>query len=294
MSEKEAGSVLTSENAEEFYANRLGLADNDSNEAVEETPAEPEESEEQSGQEDIKATEEKKQNPKLEKRFSELTKQREQARQELAKEREARESLEARLNAIEGKSNPVVETNGKPLPDDFADAFEYAEALATYAAENALRLRDKQDADKVVQAERDKVLGSWQERMNATKAELPDYEDMVQSSDVVVSDPVRDAILESEVGPRILYHLAENPEIGNKLNSMSMASALKEIGKLEARFENSETAETKPAVVKSKAPAPIKPIGSTSSAVEAGIDSNGEFKGSYQQWKQSRQAGKIR
>ena len=296
MSEKEAGSVLTSENAEEFYANRLGLADNDSNEAVEETPAEPEESEEQSGQEEIKATEEKKQNPKLEKRFSELTKQREQAKQELAKEREARASLEARLSEFESKSKPAVEvkTDSKPLPADFADAFEYAEALATYAAENALRVRDKQDAERVVQAERDKVLGSWQERMNATKAELPDYEDMVQSSDVVVSDQVRDAILESEVGPRILYHLAENPEIGTKLNSMSMASALKEIGKLEARFENSETVETKPAVAKSKAPAPIKPIGSTSSAIDAGIDSNGEFRGSYQQWKQSRQAGKIR
>jgi len=296
MSEKEAGSVLTSENAEEFYANRLGLADNDSNEAVEETPAEPEESEEQSGQEEIKATEEKKQNPKLEKRFSELTKQREQAKQELAKEREARASLEARLSEFESKSKPAVEvkTDSKPLPADFADAFEYAEALATYAAENALRVRDKQDAERVVQAERDKVLGSWQERMNATKAELPDYEDMVQSSDVVVSDQVRDAILESEVGPRILYHLAENPEIGTKLNSMSMASALKEIGKLEARFENSETVETKPAVAKSKAPAPIKPIGSTSSAVDVGVDSNGEFRGSYQQWKQSRQAGKIR
>jgi uncharacterized FlaG/YvyC family protein len=109
MSEKEAGSVLTSENAEQFYANRLGLADDVQDVAVvEETPAEPVETEEQSGQEEIKATEEKKSNPKLEKRFSELTKQREQANQALAKEREAREALEARLSEYEKREAPQV------------------------------------------------------------------------------------------------------------------------------------------------------------------------------------------
>jgi hypothetical protein len=295
MSEKEAGSVLTSENAEQFYANRLGLADDVQDVAVvEETPAEPVETEEQSGQEEIKATEEKKSNPKLEKRFSELTKQREQANQALAKEREAREALEARLSEYEKREAPqVVDENVEPQPSQFTDAFEYAKALAEYAAENALRNRDKQDAERKVADERSKVMQTWQQRIDATKAELPDYEEMITSSEVVVSDLVRDAIIESDVGPRILYYLAENPEIGVKLSSMSMSSALREIGKMEARFENVETAE-KPAVARSKAPAPIKPLRSTSTNVDAGIDTNGEYHGTYQQWKQSRQAGKIR
>jgi hypothetical protein len=295
MSEKEAGSVLTSENAEQFYANRLGLADDVQDVAVvEETPTEPVETEEQSGQEEIKATEEKKSNPKLEKRFSELTKQREQANQALAKEREAREALEARLSEYEKREAPqVVDENVEPQPSQFTDAFEYAKALAEYAAENALRNRDKQDAERKVADERSKVMQTWQQRIDATKAELPDYEEMITSSEVVVSDQVRDAIIESDVGPRILYYLAENPELGVKLSSMSMSSALREIGKMEARFENVETAE-KPAVARSKAPAPIKPLRSTSTNVDAGIDTNGEYHGTYQQWKQSRQAGKIR
>ena len=295
MSEKEAGSVLTSENAEQFYANRLGLADDVQDVAVvEETPTEPVETEEQSGQEEIKATEEKKSNPKLEKRFSELTKQREQANQALAKEREAREALEARLSEYEKREAPqVVDENVEPQPSQFTDAFEYAKALAEYAAENALRNRDKQDAERKVADERSKVMQTWQQRIDATKAELPDYEEMITSSEVVVSDLVRDAIIESDVGPRILYYLAENPELGVKLSTMSMSSALREIGKMEARFENVETAE-KPAVARSKAPAPIKPLRSTSTNVDAGIDTNGEYHGTYQQWKQSRQAGKIR
>jgi hypothetical protein len=119
---------------------------------------------------------------------------------------------------------------------------------------------------------------------------------MVTSSDVVVSDHIRDAILESDVGPQILYHLAENPELADKLNSTSPISALRQIGRLEAQFERKEApvAETKPSVARSKAPAPINPIKTGSGVVDVGVDSNGEFHGTYQQWREARKNGKVR
>ena len=308
MSEKEAGSVVTSANAEEFYANRLGLAEEAPVEAVEEKSAEPtEEANDQSEQptEEIetKATEEKKQNPKLEKRFSELTKQREEARKEAAKEREARESLENRIKELEGRAEPKpVEENVKPSPSQFNDAFEYAEALAEWSAENALLNRDKAEAERKVQDERSKVIKSWNDRLINVKADLPDYDEMIASaSDITVNDAIRDAMLESEQGPRILYHLAENPELAEKLNTLSTVSALREIGKLEAKFEASETpkdaktdAETKPSIARSKAPAPISPIKTSSAVADVGVGADGEFHGTYQQWRDSRKAGKIR
>lgn len=304
MSEQQAANVLTSENSEEFYSNRLGLADEAPVEAdpVEETPeSEPiEEAEEQSGQEseEIKATEEKKPNPKLEKRFSELTKQREDARKEAQREREQREQLESRLKELEQRANPtpVYQENEKPQPYQFTDAFEYAEALSEWSAEQALLNRDKQEAERRANQDRQKMLNEWQSRLDAAKTELPDYEDMVASSDVQVSDAVRDAILESDVGPRILYHLAENPDVAEKLNAGSMISALRQIGKLEAQFEKKEApvAEFKPSVARSKAPAPINPIKGSSGVVDVGVDTNGEFHGTYQQWKESRKSGKLR
>ena len=236
MSEKEAGNVVTSANAEEFYANRLGLAEEAPVEAVEEKSAEPtEEANDQSEQptEEIetKATEEKKQNPKLEKRFSELTKQREEARKEAAKEREARESLESRIKELEGRAEPKpVEENVKPSPSQFNDAFEYAEALAEWSAENALLNRDKAENERKAQEERSKIIKSWNDRLVNVKADLPDYDEMIASaSDITVNDAIRDAMLESEQGPRILYHLAENPELAEKLNTLSTVSALREI-----------------------------------------------------------------
>ena len=303
MSEAKAVTVLTSENSEAFYANRLGLADEAPVEAVvDENPTEPtEEAEEQSGQEsdEIKATEEKKSNPKLEKRFSELTKQREEARKEAQREREQRESLENRLKELEERATPrpvEIQENVKPQPHQFNDAFEYAEALAEWSTEQALINRDKQEAERRAQEERNKVLDGWNKRLNDAKAELPDFDDMVASSDVVVNDHIRDAILESDVGPQILYHLAENPELADKLNSGSPISALRQIGRLEAQFERKEApvAESKPSVARSKAPAPINPIKTGSGVVDVGVDSNGEFHGTYQQWREARKNGKVR
>jgi len=296
MSEKEAGSVVTSANAEEFYANRLGLAEEAPIEAVAETPkeevteTEPTEqaevqSEPETTETETKATEEKKQNPKLEKRFSELTKQREEARKEAAREREAREALESRIKELEGKAEPKpVEENVKPQPSQFNDAFEYAEALAEWSAEQAILNREKAEAERKEQETRQKLAESWRQREAAIKADLPDYDDMIASAaDVTVNDVVRDAIVESDVGPRILYHLAENPELVETLNSSSPIKALREIGKLEARFEAKDTpkeaktdAETKPQVARSKAPAPLNPIKTSSAVVDVGVDTNGE------------------
>ena len=289
--------VLTSENSAEFYANKLGLAAEPEVEAVvEETPTEPTEVEEQSepvAEDEEKVTEERKPNPKLEKRFSELTKQREQAREDAARERQKREELETRLKALESQAAPKQEQSRdeKPRPDQFVDAFEYAEALADWSAENAVMRARQEDVERKIQEERNKVIESWNTRVESTKSDLPDFDDMVASSDVVVSDQVRDAILESEVGPRILYHLAENPEIAEKISKASLITALREIGKLEARFEKKEPVEVKPVAVKSKAPAPIKPLNATNSEQAVLTDTD---KMTYAQYKAMRQAKRIR
>ena len=315
MSEKEAGSVVTSANAEEFYANKLGLAEQAPIEAEVEAPKEEVattepteqaevESEPETTETETKATEEKKPNPKLEKRFSELTKQREEARKEAAKERDAREALEKRISELEGRAEPKpVEENVKPQPSQFNDAFEYAEALAEWSAEQAILNREKQDAERKAQEERQKLAESWKQREATIKADLPDYDEMIASAaDVQVNDVIRDAIVESDVGPRILYHLAENPELVDVLNSSSPVKALREIGKLEAKFEAKAVtkevpkseAEQKPQVARSKAPAPITPIKASSVVADVGVDTNGEFHGTYQQWREARKAGRVR
>ena len=296
---KVAANVVTSENLAEFNAKKMGLADRAPVEAVvEKPPTEPTESQSQSeplGEDEATATEERKRNPKLELRFEKITKQREEARQEAKREREARESLEAKVRELEGRAKPQAETQptGEPKPENFSDMYEYAKALTDYRVEQRMGEEKQKEAQAKQQAEREKVINTWTERVKAAKSEMPDFDDMVGSADVVVSNEVRDAIFESEVGPRILYHLAENPEIAEQLQGMTLTRALATIGKLEARFEKTEP-QTKTTVGKSKAPAPINPIKASANGPVTELDSNRQFHGNYQAWKAARLAGRIR
>jgi hypothetical protein len=306
VQERVAGNLVTSENLAEFTAQKLGLVDAPAAEAAD---AEPNAEADQSGQdgEGNEATalddqKEKKPNPKLERRFSEITKQREAAREEARKEREQRESLEARLKELESRVSPPAqadteELGQEPKPEQFSDMYEYAKALAEYTADKKLMERDKQEVARKAAAEQEVKFKAWADRVNAAKTDLPDFDDMVQSSDVRVSDPVRDAIIESEHGPKILYYLAENSEFAKKLADMSVVSAVREIGKIEARYvrDTKESApEVKTAAVKSRAPAPINPLRGAVNTVDANVDADGNFHGSFQQWKAARQARKIR
>jgi hypothetical protein len=302
VQERLAANVVTSENLAEFNAKRMGLADPLVREAVVETPpTEPQgdqgdQSEPTEAQSEATATEDRKQNPKLERRFSEITKQREEARKEAQREREARESLEARLRDLESKAqpqkaDPLVEQ--EPKPEQFSDMYEYQQALVDYRVDQRLAEEKQREAQAKANAERDKMINVWADRVKSAKAEIPDFDDMVGSADVVVSNEVRDAIFESEVGPRILYHLAENPEIANELQGMTLTAALRRIGRLEAQFEKAEPL-SKPVVGKSKAPAPINPIRSAANGRDVNLTSDGQFHGSYQAWRAARLAGKIR
>lgn len=294
---KVSTTVVTSENLAEFNAKRMGLADSTPSEAA--PSAEPPEvdngqSEPVEASEEATATEDRKRNPKLEIRFEKITKQREEAREEARREREARESLEAKVRELESRSKPEkVEASEEPRPEQFTDMYEYAKALTDYKVDQRLSEEKQKEAQAKVEAQRQEVINTWAKRVESAKSEMPDFEDMVGSADVVVSNEVRDAIFESDVGPRILYHLAENPEIAEKLQGMTVTSALRTIGKLEAQFEKAET-QTKTVVGKSKAPAPINPIRSAANGRDVNLTSNGEFHGSYQAWKAARLAGRIR
>jgi len=296
MSDNTVSNVLTSENSAEFYAQKLGLAPTESKteatEEVEPVREEVEGSEPQAEEEAKPQDEAKKQNPKLEKRFSEITKQREEARREAEQERQRRYELEQRLQSIERQAQPQVVVDDKePQPSQFQDAFEYAKALAEHTADKRIAEMKQQEAQARAQAEIQTLIQNWATKVQHAKTELPDFDVIVASSNVVVHDAVRDAILESDVGPRILYHLAEDADYARKVANMPVRVALKEIGKLEARYE--AKAEDKP-VARSKAPAPVTPIRSAAGVAETKLNSDGQWYGSYAEWKQARKSGKVR
>lgn len=310
----QAQHVVTSDNLAEFQLRRMGLAepapaaDPTPEPASEAQPqSEPEAEQTEAAAEPEQRTEpEKKPNQKLERRFSDLTKARKEAEARAEAEAARARDLETRLQALQQGQPPadqaqpaqVAQADAEPQPGEFSDAFEYAKALAKWSSDQAVKRVRAEEAQRKADETRQQVITAWADRVTKAKAEMPDFDDMVTSSEVQVTDAVRDAILESEVGPRILYHLAEHPELGKKLAGMSVASQLREIGKLEGRFEAGKTVTEAPAPAPAprvpRAAAPITPIKAVAAGAAAEVDSSGEFRGSYQQWKQMRRAGKIK
>ncbi len=301
MAEKEASNVVTSETAHTFYAERLGLADEPIDVEFESVKKESDKTKgknqsepEAEAEANTEQTTEKR-SEKLNKRFDKVTQR--------AKEAEARSvELENRLKEYEAKAIPQQEPvratiEGKPQANQFNDAFEYAEALAEWSAENALKQRDAEEVQRKAKKAQDKVLNNWNEKIAKAKNTLPDFDKMVQSSTTVVSNEIRDSILESDVGPQLLYFLASDENFAKKLTEMPLVKALREIGRLEARFEQEDKPKAKAnkeSVSRSTAPSPIRPLTGGKIGNDVLIDTNGEFQGSYAQWKAARQANKIR
>ena len=301
MAEKEASNVITSDTAHTFYAERLGLADEPIDVEFESVKKESDKTKgnkqsepEAEAEANTEQTTEKR-SEKLNKRFDKVTQR--------AKEAEARSvELENRLKEYEAKATPQQEpvkasVEGKPQASQFNDAFEYAEALAEWSAENALKQRDAEEVQRKARKAQDKVLNNWNEKIAKAKTSMPDFDRMVQSSTTVVSDEIRDSILESDVGPQLLYFLASDENFAKKLTEMPLVKALREIGRLEARFEQEDKPKAKAnkeSVSRSTAPSPIRPLTGGKIGNDVLIDTNGEFQGSYAQWKAARQANKIR
>lgn len=154
--------------------------------------------------------------------------------------------------ATQSTAQSTAEVAAKPTADQFDDYADYVEALTDWKVEQ--KTRDV--ATKAVAgAEIAHRQSAWVDRQIAARASLPDYDTVVGTSDIPVAEHVRDALLDSERGPELAYHLASNPEFATQLNSMSPTRAALELGRLESSLD--VTPAPKPI---SKAPAPITPI----------------------------------
>ena len=177
--------------------------------------------------------------------------------------------LEERLNSFERQSQQAQQTkpNGEPRLEQFDNIEEYVTAKAKWVAKNemneTLTAREKAYAEQNAQAAQAKSAETWAKRVAKATAEMPDFEDVVESSDVDFKDPVvLHAIVESDLGPQIAYYLASNPDEADVIAGLTGAAAVRAIGRLEAKIEAGTVSAT-------KAPAPIKPVGNKAKSEKA-------------------------
>ncbi len=209
----------------------------------------------------------KKQSKGVQKRLDELVQQREEAKRQVEAERAEKLRLMAMLEARDTpkQAEPDATEPVKPRREDYADPEHYTEAYVNYAAEFATwkvtrefeaKQRVEQEARQQasIAEQQETVRTAYAGRVEKFKESHPDYDAVARADDVKISIPVAHAIVSSDNGPQLAYHLGKNPAEADRIASLPPAMQLMELGKLEARL----TAPTAKPV--SAAPAPIKPI----------------------------------
>lgn len=210
----------------------------------------------------------------FQKRINELT------RAKYEQQRRA-DAAEARIAEYETKAKqtqaPAESDKRKTLADfDYDDVKyeDYLESRVTASAKKAVveavteREQTKQRETTTAQRRQ-----KWQERSKEFSKDHPDFEAVVFGAEYLfTSDAVAELIADSEIGPQLAYHLAQNPDEERRISQLSAAAAGREIGKLEAKL--TPAAETKadpdasaqpPEKRVTKAPAPPPKIEATES-----------------------------
>ena len=203
-------------------------------------------------------------------------------------EAEARaKMLEERLSAVEARQHIPPTTrqadSSEPTIDQFDNFDAYVAAKAKWIAADTIRQtlseREKQQQAAYEAAERTKTADSWTKRIAAATVEMPDFEDVLASSDVPMTPPMQQAIMESDVGPKLAYYLANHPDEATDIASMSPIGAIRALGRLEERL-----ATAKSVVKTTNTPAPISKLGARA---VVGKDPGKMSDAEYEKWRRS-------
>jgi hypothetical protein len=193
----------------------------------------------------------------------------------------------------------AAKVEGEPNADDYASHSEYVKDLAKWEIKQELaaeKLKQRQEAAK---AEYDKLNQAHFERVDKFKKKIPDYTEVLteyidEHGDIKFSSAIHDQVLTSEIGPLIIYELAKNPEELHRINAMSYGDAREALGLLKARLQSSqESSETKQ-LRTTKAPPPLKPVGSNGSAVKKTIFDSDLTQAEYERMRAEQRKSSMR
>jgi hypothetical protein len=214
---------------------------------------------------------------KSEETRKELQKAIDKAAEDAKVSREAAEAAKTEAAALKAKYEPPKseKLGPKPLPQQFADVAEYGAALESWTADKTRADDAEKQAQVSAKAEADRTVKAWNDRLAAFKAETPDFDEKLKETKVTASEQLQQAIIESEAGPQIFYHLLDNPDEAEAIGKMTVAQMLRAVGRLEVTLgggiggtdgaKQTKAAPVaavtkKPVIEVSKASAPIIPL----------------------------------
>lgn len=220
----------------------------------------------------------------IQKRIDDLTFRRNQAEREAAHWR----------GVAESRAAPAA-----PKPADFDSDEAYDAALLEHRIDSGvnkgLARTAEEQAAKFNREAQNAVAETYNQRVAAAQAAIPDFVDVVGKSDVVMTPALQEALMDSDKGPELVYHLAKNPAEAERLNGLSDRQMNREIGRLEATLGTTTTtkaAPTPPAARTTTAPPPATP--GTPASAPANTDPSKMGQTEFESWAKANGSKYIR
>lgn len=208
-------------------------------------------------------------------RINEVTRLRREA------EREAEYWKNKALEKDEPKPIPTQPT-GRPTIDQYETTEQYEDALFEWRdsvkqAEINATNQEKEEAEQ---------LRVFNQRAAELRKNYADFDEVIESE--VFTPNMRLAILNSDKGPQLAYHLGlpENRDLAEKIRDLPTHMQSYEIGKLDSRLSIAKKTKTV-----TNAPNPIKPVGISGGGEE---DPSKMTTAEWMAWDQARQVEKAK
>jgi len=178
-----------------------------------------------------------------------------------AKEREAEYWKKVALEKKDTPPEPKSEASlpGRPKLEQFETTEQYEDALFEWRD----NVREIKTTAQRQEREYESALKEFNERARKLRNEHEDFDEVIESP--VFSPAMREAVLLSENGPQVAYHLgkSENWALAERIRNLTPSRQLYEMGKVETQLLVATQKKTV-----TSAPAPIKPVGITGTGVE--------------------------
>lgn len=177
----------------------------------------------------------------------------------------------------ETEKNPTLiqkkEADLKPKADDYDSHDEYIDALTDWKINQREKERETKSKADQLKTDHEKALASHHNRVEKFVETHEDFHELIEEvNDIPMPIVVQEVILASESGPELMYELAKNRKEYARICALPAVLAVHELGKFEARvIKQSESLEKKQEVKTTKAPPPIKAVGSKGVAVKKSI-----------------------
>jgi hypothetical protein len=232
---------------------------------------------------------------------------------ETAKDAAERERDELRAKNGKTEERPAPKADSEPKIEDFQTGEEFYRAQARWEVRQEMKVQAEAKEKEEEDAYTKEVFDTHNRTISEARAKYDDFNETVNDSvktpwqsqskaDVMASQAFQVAMFESGMGGELLYYLGKHPDELAKLGGLSPARVQMAVGriidKLEAQQaseeENEEEQEIPPAKeekpkIVSKAPAPIRPVGGSSTKSSVPLD-----KMSMADYEKARAAGRIR